>query len=371
MKFLIFGKAVEISIDQKLQRQNKIDIQTNFSLYPILAESRNSDIHITICNEFENIEIISQNPSVHQEITHGFIAKFLKYDLAYQLIDGRLWMQIKLKTTDNKILRYLKRINNIEYENIEGRISGIIHEMVLVPATYFFDDLTLVHCSTFTKAGKAIMVGGTGGSGKTSLSIELCMNRGYKFVNDDIAVVDKTGKVYPNLAFPKIYGYNLTGNWKLEKMIFQNRSLIDKLIWKIKYLLLGANKVRRKISPESAFGSYQKEPVKLTGYYILSRVNETEIKFDFIESGKAAEITSQIIQQEYFNFNNHILWHEVNCKLNGTEPVLKLTEIQSKMNQINHDVMNGFFCKTIKIPIKIDHAKYISEVTVLIEKDAK
>lgn len=371
MKFLIFGKVVEISINHKLQKQIEEDIQANFSLYPIPVKGKKSDIHITICNEFENIKIISQNPSIHLEITHGFIAKFMKYDVAYQFIDGRLLVQIKLKTTNNKIIRYSRKINNIEYENIEGRISSIIHEIILVPATYFFDDFTLVHCFTFSKANKTIMVGGTGGSGKTSLGLEFCMNRGYKYVNDDIAVVHKSGLVWPNLAFPKIYGYNLVGNRKLKKMIFQNRNLADKLTWEIKYSLLGSDKVRRKISPVTAFGSYQKEPVKLTGYYILSRVNEPEIRSDQLEHDKVAEVTSRIIQQEYFAFNNHVLWHEINCQINGTSPILKLSKIHEKMNKINYQIMRELSCKLIKIPIKINNAKYISEVTELIEKDAE
>ncbi|RLC53873.1 MAG: hypothetical protein DRH79_02380 [Candidatus Cloacimonadota bacterium] len=366
MKYLIFGKIVEITIDHPADELIKIDLEKGFSLYSKADESKKTNIKITICQEFKKLRIISQNPSVHQEIENGFIAKFLKYDIAYQQIDDQLIINIKLKTTANKLLKYLKKVNNIEYENIEGRISSVIHEMALIPATYFFDDLTLIHSSTFTKNDSTIMVGGTGGCGKTSLCIELCMNHGFKFVNDDIAVIDATGKAWPNLAFPKIYGYNLVGNKKLSNLIFKDREMADRIIWKMKYSLLGADKVRRKISPVEAFGGYQSEPVLLTAYYLLSRVNTENISIKDIEAVKAAEISTKIIQQEYFAFNNHILWHEVNCRINNTEPILKLSNVFDKMEKLNKKVINKLKCKLIQIPIYIKHQKYISEVSKLI-----
>jgi len=366
MKYLIFGKIVEITIEHPAEELIKIDLEKGFSLYSKADESKKTNIKITICQEFKKFKIISQNPSVHQEIENGFIAKFLKYDIAYQQVEDQLVINIKLKTTANKLLKYLKKVNNIEYENIEGRISSVIHEMVLIPATYFFDDLTLIHSSTFTKNDSAIMVGGTGGCGKTSLGIELCMNHGYKFVNDDIAVVDDAGKTWPNLAFPKIYGYNLTGNMKLRNLVFKDRGIADRVIWKMKYSLLGADKVRRKISPVKAFGGYQSEPVQLTAYYLLSRVNTENISIKDIKAVNAAEISTKIIQQEYFAFNNHILWHEVNCRINKTEPILKLSAVIGKMENVNKTVISKLKCKSIRIPINIKHQKYISEVSKMI-----
>jgi len=88
---------------------------------------------------------------------------------------------------------------------------------MLIPSIYFNKNLAPVHCAGVSDhENRAILIGGTGGVGKTSLEMELCRNYGCSFINDDISVLDSDGWVYPNLAFPKIYGYNLENNDKVK-----------------------------------------------------------------------------------------------------------------------------------------------------------
>ena len=86
-------------------------------------------------------------------------------------------------------------------------------------------DLSLIHASGVVLSnGKAILLGGTGGIGKTSLELELCLNEKASFLTDDIAVIDKEGFLWPNLSFPKIYGYNLAGNKALKRQLLSATS---------------------------------------------------------------------------------------------------------------------------------------------------
>jgi serine kinase of HPr protein (carbohydrate metabolism regulator) len=144
--------------------------------------------------------------------------------------------------------------------NIEN-ITAILYELVLVPLNYFFSDKALVHASSMKNStnGKTVMFGGTGGVGKTSLELLLCRELGYSFISDDIAVIDKKGFVYSNLAYPKIYAYNAEGNQEIENLLFNKRSSIDKLQWKLSKNIRGLNKARRTISPDEIYKSVEKD----------------------------------------------------------------------------------------------------------------
>ena len=54
---------------------------------------------------------------------------------------------------------------------------------------------------------------------KTSLELELCNRYNKNFLADDIVVVNDKGKAFPNLSYPKIYGYNLKNNKSLKRKI--------------------------------------------------------------------------------------------------------------------------------------------------------
>ena len=65
-----------------------------------------------------------------------------------------------------------------------------------------------IHCSALaTPEGGAILIAGESGAGKSTLTAEL-LKRGYRFLADDMAVVDISGKegvwVYPAFPYMKL-----------------------------------------------------------------------------------------------------------------------------------------------------------------------
>ena len=66
-----------------------------------------------------------------------------------------------------------------------------------------------IHCSALaTPEGGAILIAGESGAGKSTLTAEL-LKRGYRFLADDMAVVDISGKegvwVYPAFPYMKLW----------------------------------------------------------------------------------------------------------------------------------------------------------------------
>ena len=363
--YKIFGRRVQINLLTENKVQKKTILQ-HFDLYDKINENNKADFIINIKNEESNKEINTQNPKIHIETTNGFICIYPKISVRFrkqELLEADIYSEYQKPG----LKKYLKRLYNIQYNTIDQRISQILHELVLVPSVYFNNKNFLVHSSAFKKpGGKAVLIGGTGGSGKTSLEIELCMNRNYSFIADDISVLDSEGNVFPNLSFPKIYAYNLKNNDVLKKIIFKNRSFADKLAWKLKYLLNGSSGVRRNISPEEVYGKFEKHEVLVEKYYILLKKNTDKINIEKINAKQASEMTISIIQAEYWQFNNHILWHEFNRKAINKQPILNLNEVLSNWKKESEKVFSNIDCYIINIPLHIEHKKFITEVADLI-----
>jgi len=364
--YKIFGNITEINLLSENLIQKKTLLK-HFSLYDEIKESNNPDIIINIRKENIQRKIRSVNPKTHLEFKNGFISLYPKISVGLE--SGiPLKADVSLEIQKKGILRYLKKLYNIQYNSIDERISQILHELVLLPLAYFNPKQFLVHSSAFKKEGQgAVLIGGTGGVGKTSLEIELCMNRNYSFIADDISVLDENGNVYPNLSFPKIYAYNLENNSELRKRIFKNRGFFDKLAWKLKYVLNGPAGVRRNISPEEAYGKYETEKTKTDRYYILLKTDTDKINIRKIDAKKASELTMYVIQAEYVHFNNQILWHEFNCKAGEKNPILSYKNVLSGWEELSEKVFENIACYIIEIPLQIEHKIFVKEVADLID----
>ena len=94
-----------------------------------------------------------------------------------------LYIKAYIKFEKSFLIRFFKKIINWEYTSREEKIGQTIFEQILVPTTFFYSNYFPVHSSAFlTPDNKVIIIGGTGGVGKTSLGMEYCLNRNYKFL---------------------------------------------------------------------------------------------------------------------------------------------------------------------------------------------
>jgi hypothetical protein len=339
------------------------------SYYTRVEKNIVPDIVVNIVDSFSHFKPLCSNPSVHKEIENGFIAEYNTCRVAFRM-SSKLIIDIMVKTEKNSLLRFLKKINNMEFASREERIGQLLFELAIIPALFFEKDLFLVHSSSFVnKTNNAVLIGGTGGVGKTSLEIDLCMNKKLNFLNDDIAVISNDGLVYPHLSLPKIYAYNLKDNDELKRKIFKDKSFSDKLFWFLRKKFLGEDKVRRKIQPEKVYGGYSKKPAQLEKYYFLFRENVPGIKVKKISGEAAAENTVNIIKAEYYDFINHLYWHKYNCNISGKIPVFDIDEIIRRWGSGLKEVFSKVDNSVISIPFNINHRQMIGELSKILTND--
>lgn len=365
--FKIFNQNVEFRLP-KNEELNRNFIQ-QFSLYESKGKNTPSVIIEFLDKPFK-IEDGMRNPPIHHELTNGFNITSHDGCISYETENEILHIKAYIKFEKSLLIKFIKKVINWEYTTREEKIGQIIFERLLVPAIFFFPKYFPVHSSAFLSPDdKVVLIGGTGGVGKTSAEIEFCLNRKYKFLCDDIAILTIDGELYPNYSFPKIYGYNLVDNKEMKNIVFHDRSLMDKISWVIQKWILGAAKVRRKINPEVVYSISKWNNFPVHSFFILAREFRDDFNITPISSETATQLNINVIKTEYSQLFNHIYWHMFNRKADGMPPIIDNDSLFIDMNMSSVKALKNVKCYLIKAPIKIRHPVFIQELCNLIEKN--
>jgi hypothetical protein len=361
MNYKIFGFVYNFKIEN---RSIESTLTKELNLYEKTEEK--SEIDVLIINNIKRKEGLN-NPIIHETTQNSFFAKMGNMALEFYFFKKKL-AKIKLEILPSKSLfdKKIRKFKSRQYASLEESIGQTVHELILVPTIFFDEKKVLVHSSAFCAPnGQTFMLGGTGGVGKTSLELEFCLNENFTFLADDISILGNTGYIYPNLSFPKIYGYNLVGNEKLKKIIFQNQSFFDKFHWIFKSRK-GLDKVRRRVSPQELYENFSNKPQKTNKYFILSKERCDKVSIKRIAPTEAAQMTYLIILNEYQALNQHLIWNEYNSILSENSAFISQNNLREKSLKIYNTIFSQMECFKISIPKSIPHYHFIKETKKII-----
>ena len=352
----MFGKNIKFDIQDKEVETVLID---KLSIYPV-GKEENFEVKISILDKIQFPKKYYNNPSIHYTTQNSFIINFGVIKVKYTK-DDLLYIDIEIDKSKN----FISKFRTINYENTIDSIGEILHELVFIPMNFFDTTKALIHASSMKNISnnKVIMIGGTGGVGKTSLELLLCEELGYSFISDDIAIVSSDIKIFPNLSYPKIYAYNVANNIKLYNKLFMNKSIIDKFQWNLRKKLKGEKGVRRSISPNIIFDSVERVPNKIDEYYILSRTNlVTKIEIEEVDNSIAVDMTLKIIKNEYASVIQHIVWHEYNALFNKQNPIISELKLYETWSNIYQKIFSNIKCFVVRIPNNISHEIFLKSM---------
>jgi hypothetical protein len=353
---LIFGKAFSFEYSDKVSKTAVNSLQKQIGYYSFLENKEATDVRVMIRDSFSHKEAIAVN-STHEELEDGFVVNYVKWSISYRLKNNEVYSEVVLNKETNPFLRFLKRVNNIEFLTLEERLRQIVNENVLLPALYFFPDRALIHCSAIKNpGGEGILIGGKGGTGKTSLSMRLCREEDYSFICDDMSILTATGLIEPNMAFPKIYAYNVRGNKAMDKVVRNRMSNLEKIVWSSKRFLLGDNRVRISIPPDILYPEICKKPVRAARYYILDKqANSPSLTSQEINAELGADISAGIIEREYAEFNSHLKLHEIFCHEHNKAPIAAFDSVKENWKKSLFSALSQMQCFRITIPEGLSH----------------
>lgn len=306
--------------------------------------------------------VLSSNPSTHIEREDGFTARYTMASVDHTWREGQhRALGVRVHRPASGLWRAAQRAADMQFASREARAGMIAHELALVPAMVLDPERLPIHASGLQAPdGGILLLGGTGGVGKTSLGLELGRHAGYRFVADDIAVLDASGQVYPNLAYPKVYGYNMVGHDDLRASVLHGRGVLDRLHWHA-HKARGLDKVRRRASPEALYG-----PVSTGGplarYVVLARESRTDLRLDPVGADEAAEVSVRVLQTEFAAFLKHLQWHAYNRALLGREPFTTPEAVAGRWREGLAQALGTAECVVARIPIGMEHGRFRREM---------
>jgi hypothetical protein len=119
----------------------------------------------------------------------------------------------------------------------------------VVHATLLKAKATSVHAASWAKDDRAVLVSGTGGSGKTSLLLEQLRQPGTRYLSEDFGIVDALGHVYRSPKSLSLYASDLRQlGWDVTR-ISRPWTSRDKLRWR-GHMMAGSNPMARVPVPE-------------------------------------------------------------------------------------------------------------------------
>ncbi|MEF8834912.1 MAG: hypothetical protein V5A76_02030 [Candidatus Thermoplasmatota archaeon] len=222
----------------------------------------------------------------------------------------------------------------ISHVVMSGKGSGFIHASAVSGGS--------------EKEGSALFTG-EGGVGKTALAIQGIKND-LNYMNDDLSLVDNDVFCYHYPKNLQIYGYNIDVDPSLKKRFFQNKSLLNKIMWRLRYTLKGGSSVRRRVDPRRLFGNSITKRSRISEVFFLRRGDTLEI--EPMDKTRFVDKELEIIKEEFSDFISSL-------KKDNRKMYDSFVEGTKKLYKNIYENSN---CRTVYIPDDMDFEKVFTHI---------
>lgn len=362
---LIFGKSYHITADSELADLAAESLEG----YPV-STGGPVDVRVSVRHSLSgHLSPIprSQNPHLYHRYDSSFLTDFGTMAVHWdppRTGKSELGANISIPWSHGLTARprsFLSRARSMEFSTDVEVFEQLFHELFLIPSTYFFPDLVPIHAAALSFNGACFLLGGTGGTGKTSALLNSRDQPGVAFLSDDISVISADGLVHPNLAWPKVYGYNVAGSPLLRKKILVGRNLLDRLHFHVRCRISPTN-VRRKIRPRLLFRNVEQYGSRLACVNMLFREDAKHFDIRDLTPDQAVAMSIAVMESEYFTFHNFLHWEAFNSLARGLEPLLDFAVIKESWRKNLLRAWNDVPLKLIRIPLQAPHHVVQAEI---------
>ena len=321
--YKMFGMKIKVHYNDSTV--SKI-LYSELSIYPEIKNDCDTvvdkDIFVIEDNSFFKQYKFSRNPKI-QFYNNEIVGYSLGIATIYWNIKNNKDIYFLMHSGSHGLAGLIRKIRDIQFCSVEEWSGQAFHESLLVNSLAFEKDMFVLHGSSMaTEDGRVVLIGGTGGCGKTSTVLSLGKRHDMYFVSDDICPISVEGRVYPNYAYPKIYAYNTIGNDMLEKKVLEGESILSILQWKLRRRV-NPSSVRRRKAPSELFNVLSEnglDKLRIDSYYMLNRSEcVSEFSIRRIDLKTAVDASMLIIHNELFLFLNQVSYSKVNALYSGED----------------------------------------------------
>ncbi len=208
-----------------------------------------------------------------------------------------------------------------------------------------------IHASSVQRGDRGLAILGWGGVGKTTSLLKLVIEHGWKFLSDDLGVIDSTGMLYRAPKRLQIYGYNCSGQSHITNRLMAGRSFEDRLNWRARLLFFGGKAVRRRISASDLFGpDALGDAAQLTDIIYLERTSSSDYSMSEMSTAEAARRMAAIVMAEIEPFSRIVREAEAA----GFPDIPDVAEAQQKARDIFERAFSDKRCTLIQTNETID-----------------
>jgi len=209
---------------------------------------------------------------------------------------------------------------------------------------------TFIHSSAIERNGSATLVAGRGGVGKTTAMLKCVLERDYRYLSDDLSLIDASSNIWRTPQSMQVYGYNTAGEPAIEDALLRNRSASDRLAWRARLALKGGHRVRRRVSAEELVGESKVGTRSKVGSAIfLERWTSSTFSIQDMSGAEFAQRSANIIVDELSTFIDVSLSEHSS----SNRPITRsLADTQSQAMKIIDKAMTGVRCRLVRVPIK-------------------
>ena len=219
---------------------------------------------------------------------------------------------------------YFSRLENLAQDFISVAFRGIMLLVMLQKQGAF------LHASAVEKDGEATLFAGSGGTGKTSCCVRLVDESNYRFLSDDMTLINSNGIVCLYPKYINCFPYNLRWSDNLRSQGVESRPLFDKMHYKARSAL--GLRALRLVSPEKIWGWGKlgdRGHVSKVIHLVQGRSSSFEVKP--AKSADLARENAQIFAEEFVDVleilaNWHLLDPSIPDAARVTEEVQKIYE---------------------------------------------
>lgn len=170
---------------------------------------------------------------------------------------------------------------------------------VVTTAALLRRDASYLHASSFCRDGAGVALIAWGGIGKTSSVLKLVTEDGWRFLSDDLGLVDADSTLWRTPRRLQVYAYNVDGQRDVRRRLMEGRGPVDRINWHWRLARFGPKKVRRRIGAEELFGDdFVGDSARLDRAIFLERRDVSEFQFDPIDTDVLARRAATILIDE-------------------------------------------------------------------------
>lgn len=202
------------------------------------------------------------------------------------------------RTTPAAVLRAGSRSHLLPSESVAKNFMYNVFDYLTQLANLELGQ-SYVHASSFERDGRGVVMAAWGGVGKTTAMLKLVGENGWRFLSDDLGLVDDAGTLWRTPKRMQVYAYNLEGQPQLYRTLMGQRSLLDRAAWHVRRATGGLDKVRRRVSAEELFGPERvASQARLTQVFAMERADVPTVRIEAIDTREVVRRATATMMRE-------------------------------------------------------------------------